>query len=489
MSTVEANFDGLVGPTHNYAGLSFGNVASTTNAARQSNPREAALQGLRKMKALADLGLAQGVLPPQERPHIPTLRKLGFSGSDAAILAKVREQAPTLLAAAASASAMWAANAATISPSADSADARVHFTPANLCSHLHRSIEAPTTARILKATFPERKYFTHHVPLPATPAFADEGAANHTRLCSDYGEPGLEVFVFGRGDPRRQEREPKNYPARQTREACAAIVRLHRLAPEQTLLAQQNPEAIDSGVFHNDVIAVGNREVLLYHEHAFVDASAMRAFVCTHFTGSRRPAFVEVRDAEVSVADAVSSYLFNSQLVCPPQTSTSDLGSPAVIPRPALRGEGRAAGGASGRVREETPRDRGVSGGMLLICARECEENPRVWERIQQIVADPANPVSGVCVFDLRQSMNNGGGPACLRLRVVLTASERAAVNAKSWITPKRFDELCAWVNKHYRDQLSLDDLADPELLDESRTALDRLTRLLDLGSIYEFQR
>ena len=447
MSTIEANFDGLVGPTHNYAGLSFGNVASTTNAARPSNPREAALQGLRKMKALADFGLAQGVLPPQERPHIPTLRKLGFSGSDAVILAKVREEAPAMLAASGSASAMWAANAATVSPSVDTADARVHFTPANLCSHLHRVIEAPATARILKATFPERKYFTHHAPLPATPAFADEGAANHTRLCSDYGEPGLELFVFGRGDPRRQEREPKNYPARQTREACAAIVRLHRLAPVQTLLAQQSPEAIDSGVFHNDVIAVGNREVLLYHEHAFVDASAMRAFVCTHLTGSRRPAFVEVRDAEVSVADAVSSYLFNSQLVCPP------------------------------------------GGGMLLICARECEENPRVWERIQQIVADPANPVSGVRVFDLRQSMNNGGGPACLRLRVVLTSPERAAVNAKSWITPKRFDELCAWVNKHYRDQLSLNDLADPTLLDESRTALDRLTRLLDLGSIYDFQR
>src|SRR5262249_55174550 len=160
------------------------------------------------------------------------------------------------------------------------------------------------------------------------------------------------------------------------------------------------------------VVAVGNREVLLYHERAFFDAAAMRAYVCTHFSGDRRPAFVEVRSSEVTVEDAVTSYLFNSQLVCPP-------GQP-----------------------------------MLLIVARECEENPRVWSRIQQIVADDANPIGGVRVFDLRQSMDNGGGPACLRLRVVLKAQERLAVNDRCWITPKRFEELSAWVSKHYRDKL-----------------------------------
>jgi succinylarginine dihydrolase len=323
----------------------------------------------------------------------------------------------------------------------------VHFTPANLSSHLHRSIEPQVTARVLKAVFPERKYFVHHAPLPATPDLADEGAANHTRLCSDHGEPGVELFVFGRGDPRRQEPEPKKFPARQTRGACAAIVRLHKLEPAQTLLAQQNPAVIDEGVFHNDVIAVGNREVLLYHERAFLDTAAVRAWVCTHLTGSRRPAFVEVRENEVSVSQAVSSYLFNSQLVCPPD------------------------------------------GGMLLVCAKECEEQPRVWQKIRQIVDDPANPISDVRVFDLRQSMNNGGGPACLRLRVVLSATERAAVNPKCWITPKRFDELTRWVEKHYRDRLEPGDLADPQLLDESRTALDRLTRILDLGSVYDFQK
>lgn len=452
MSAIEANFDGLVGPTHNYAGLSFGNVASTKNALRASNPREAALQGLRKMKALADLGLAQGVLPPHERPHIPTLRKLGFHGRDAEILAKAASEAPHLLAAACSASAMWTANAATVSPSADTGDGKVHFTPANLSSHLHRAIEAPVTARVLKAIFAERKYFVHHAPLPATPGFGDEGAANHTRLCSEYGGTGLELFVFGAGDERRGEPAPKKYPARQTRAACGAIVRLHRLDPDQTLLMQQHPDVIDHGAFHNDVVAVGNREVLLYHERAFLDPAAMRAYVCTHFSGDRRPAFVEVRGAEVTVDDAVSSYLFNSQLICPPDAH-------------------------------------GNADKMLLIVARECEENPRVWSRIQQIVDDKTNPIAGVRVFDLRQSMDNGGGPACLRLRVVLDQQERLAVNDRCWITPKRFEELCAWVEQHYRDKLELADLADPQLLDESRTALDRLTRILGLGSVYDFQR
>ena len=151
ITTIEANFDGLVGPTHNYAGLSAGNNASTSNAGGASNPKEAALQGLQKMKALQDLGLVQGVLPPQERPDLHTLRKLGFSGSDVQVLASAAKQAPLQLAACCSASSMWTANAATVSPSADCSDKRIHFTPANLNGMFHRSIEHETTGRSLKA--------------------------------------------------------------------------------------------------------------------------------------------------------------------------------------------------------------------------------------------------------------------------------------------------------------------------------------------------
>ncbi|MGQ0619820.1 MAG: N-succinylarginine dihydrolase [Panacagrimonas sp.] len=444
-AAIEANFDGLVGPTHSYAGLAKGNAASARHARKMSNPQAAAHQGLAKMRRLADLGLAQGVLPPQERPHMATLRALGFSGKDADILARARRDAPGLLAAVSSASAMWTANAATVSPAADTADGRIHFTPANLASHLHRSLEPATTARVLRATFPDSGHFVHHAPLPASPETADEGAANHTRLCAEHGLPGLELFVYGRGG--EEPALPTEEPARQSLAASEAVARLHGLDESRRWFAQQSPVAIDLGVFHNDVIAVGNREVLLHHEHAFVEPTAIRDWIKAGLEPLRTPVFIEVSDAEVSLAEAVSSYLFNSQLLSLP------------------------------------------GGGMLLACSQECRENPRVWRCIQNLIVDPRNPIHAVEVFDLRQSMNNGGGPACLRLRVVVDEPSRAAVNPRSWITPERHADLCAWVDRFYRDRLVLDDLADPQLLDESRTALDRLTQVLGLGSLYDFQR
>ncbi|WP_297351261.1 N-succinylarginine dihydrolase, partial [Paraburkholderia sp.] len=229
MQATEANFDGLVGPTHNYAGLSFGNVASQNNEKSVANPKAAAKQGLRKMKQLADLGFHQGVLPPQERPSMRLLRELGFSGDDATVIARVARDAPELLAAASSASAMWTANAATVSPSADTEDGRVHFTPANLCSKLHRAIEHESTRRTLRAIFADRDRFEVHEALPGTPALGDEGAANHTRFCAEYGTQGVEFFVYGRSEYRRGP-EPKRYPARQTFEASRAVAQRHGLA-------------------------------------------------------------------------------------------------------------------------------------------------------------------------------------------------------------------------------------------------------------------
>ena len=445
LTTVEANFDGLVGPTHHYAGLAFGNLASARNAEQPSNPRAAVRQGIAKMRALAAMGLAQGVLPPQERPHLPTLRALGFGGSDADMLGKAARQAPQLLSAASSASAMWTANAATVSPSADCADGRVHFTPANLVTHLHRAIEAPQTARILRSVFADPRHFAHHAPLPATPMLGDEGAANHTRFCSDYGDTGLELFVYGRD--ARDPGTATQLPARQTRLASEAVARLHGLNPARSFFARQHPAAIDAGAFHNDVIAVGNRELLLYHEQAFADAPALRAWLCTHLPGPHRPVFVEIGAAELTLAQAVDAYLFNSQLL-----TLAD-------------------------------------GSQRLIAAQECREIPAAWQAIQRLIADPHNPLSSVETFDLRQSMRNGGGPACLRLRVVLRPAERLAVTPGCWIDAARAAELEQWADAHYRDRLLPSELADPQLLDESRRALDRLSTLLGLGSVYDFQR
>lgn len=446
MQAREANFDGLVGPTHNYAGLSFGNVASQTNEKSIANPLAAAKQGLRKMKQLADLGFLQGVLPPQERPSLRLLRELGFSGSDAAVIARAAKDAPELLAAASSASAMWTANAATVSPSADTQDGRVHFTPANLTSKLHRAIEHEATRRTLQAIFADPARFAVHEALPGTPALGDEGAANHTRFCAQYGERGVEFFVYGRSEYRRGP-EPVRYPARQTFEASRAVAQRHGLSEEGTVYAQQSPEVVDAGVFHNDVIAVGNRQTLFCHERAFVDQSAvydqLRAQLLR--TGAQLNV-IEVPDARVSVSDAVTSYLFNSQLLTRPD------------------------------------------GRDVLVVPQECRENPRVAAYLDDLVSG-AGPIGEVLVFELRESMKNGGGPACLRLRVVLTEAEREAVSAGVWIDDALFARLDAWIGKHYRDRLAPADLADPHLLMESRTALDELTQILGLGSLYDFQR
>ena len=445
MKAQEANFDGLVGPTHSYSGLSFGNVASQSNAASVANPRSAAKQGLRKMKALADLGFLQGVLPPHERPSVRMLRSLGFTGSDHQIIVQAAAQAPELLAAASSASAMWAANAATISPSSDTPDARVHFTPANLSSKLHRAIEAPTTARMLRAVFANPHHFAFHEPLVGTPALGDEGAANHTRFCSSYGDAGIEFFVYGRSEYRGGP-QPARFPARQTHEASAAVARLHGLRAEATVFAQQHPDVIDAGVFHNDVIAVGNRDVLLCHETAFVDQQAvyaeLRDKMARHGALLR---IVEVPTSAVSVQDAVSSYLFNSQLL--------------------TRADGK----------------------NVLVVPKECRDNSRVAAYLDALTAQH-DVIDEVLMFDLRESMRNGGGPACLRLRVVLSDAECAAVNPLIWINDTRFAILDAWIDRHYRDRLTDADLADPALLDESRTALDELTGMLGLGSVYDFQ-
>ncbi|SFT47582.1 N-succinylarginine dihydrolase [Pseudomonas marincola] len=442
----EVNFDGLVGPTHNYGGLSYGNVASQSNSNVASSPKEAAKQGLAKMKALMEMGFKQGVLAPQERPDLNALRSLGFAGTDAQVIAKAAKEAMPLLVASCSASSMWTANACTVSPSADTADGRVHFTAANLNCKFHRSIEHPTTSRVLGAMFADSQHFAHHAALPAVGQFGDEGAANHTRFCKEYGAAGVEFFVYGRSAFDSRLPAPQNYPARQTLEASQAIARLHGLSESGVVYAQQTPAVIDQGVFHNDVIAVGNGEVLFHHQDAFLNSDAVMAELREKLArvGAEFHSVCVPRDA-VGVDDAVKSYLFNSQLLS--------------------RGDGS----------------------MLLIVPEECRNNSNVWNYLQQLTSSNG-PIRDVKVFDLKQSMQNGGGPACLRLRVALKENELAAVNQGVIMTPALYDTLTVWVDKHYRDRLTENDLADPNLLIECRTALDELTQILKLGSVYPFQ-
>lgn len=445
MKQFEVNFDGLVGPTHNYAGLSYGNVASLNNASAESSPKQAAKQGLKKMKALADLGMIQGVLAPQARPDVDALRRLGFSGSDANVLQQAAKQAPAIFQACCSASSMWTANAATVSPSADTADGTVHFTPANLTNKYHRSLEPQVTGNILKATFANPNHFSHHTHLPDNEHFGDEGAANHTRLCREYGEKGVELFVYGRYAFDKSKPAPVKFPARQTLEASQAVARLHGLSDENVVFIQQNPDLIDQGVFHNDVISVGNQNVLFYHEQAFLDTDKAFAEI-KHKYGAGELHFIKVTTEQVSVQDAIKSYLFNTQLITL------------------------------------------ANGEMAIIAPTDCEENPAVSAYLNELVT-LNTPIKHIRYHDVKQSMRNGGGPACLRLRVALNETELAAVNQSTMMNDAQFERLNNWVDKHYRDRLSVDDLRDVALLNESRTALDELTQLLKLGSVYPFQK
>lgn len=445
----EINFDGIIGPTHNFSGLSFGNTASMENAKKVSSPKKAALQGLEKMKLLADLGVKQAVLPPHERPHLPTLKALGFTGADRNIPGKAFKIAPELLFQLSSAAPMWVANAATITPSIDSMDSHVHFTPANLCTMFHRSIESETTSNILKAIFPNPLYFTHHAPLPTGEYFPDEGAANVSRFCKDPAGIGVHLFVFGKFTMGPNSTLPAKFPARQAYEASETIIRSHQMIQDRVILAQQHPNSIDMGVFHNDVISVSNKNLFLYHSKAFLHTKEVLGEIRSkleHFSDIS-PIFIEVPEDQIPVGMAVQTYLFNSQIVTNPD------------------------------------------GFMEMICPLECKKYDEVVHFLDNMEKDPANPIETIHYVDLRESMQNGGGPACLRNRVVLNQNEMSAMNPAVFLDDKLYKRLVDWVNQHYRDVLRIEDLADPQLVDECQSALNEITRILQLGNVYNFQK
>jgi succinylarginine dihydrolase len=410
----EINFDGIVGPTHNYAGLSLGNLASTANVGQLSRPRAAALEGIEKMRANLALGLAQGILLPHPRPDRDWLAALGT---------RIEDAEPRIAANAMSASAMWAANAATVSPSPDTADGKCHLTVANLRTMPHRSHEWPATLAQLSVAFRD-PVFTVHAPVP--PAFGDEGAANHMRLAASHDEPGIELFVYGVSGAA--------FPARQHVEACKAIARLHRLDPERILFVEQSQEAIAAGAFHNDVVAVANQRVLLAHEKAFAD----REFVlgeCERLFPELQ--LVEVSEKDVPLRDAIRSYLFNAQLVSP-------------------------------------------GGETTLIVPQESRETPSVWSWIERHLAGNG-PIRKVEIVDVRQSMANGGGPACLRLRVV---ADPGTIDPRFLVDEARLDTIAGLIERYWPEQIHSADIQDARLITDAERARASLLALLELSEL-----
>ena len=415
MALTEINFDGIVGPSHNYAGLSLGNLASTRNAGTVSGPRAAALEGIEKMRANLALGLAQGIFLPHPRPNRAWLAELGTT---------VEQAEPELAANAMSASAMWAANAATVSPAPDTADGKCHLTVANLRTMPHRSHEWPATLAQLALAFAGDE-FAVHGPIPA--AFGDEGAANHMRLAPQHGQPGVEIFVYGVSG--------RAFPARQHVEASMAVARLHRLDADRVIFVEQSEEAIAAGAFHNDVVAVANERVLFAHERAFADKGPLIA-ACERLVPGFE--YVEVAEAEVPLADAIRSYLFNAQLVTPPE------------------------------------------GEPTLIVPAEARDTPSVWRWIERQIAGNG-PIRRVEVVDVRQSMANGGGPACLRLRVV---ADPARVDPRFMVDEAKLERIAAVISREWPEQIEADDLQRPALLRKIEWARVSLLKELELAEL-----
>ena len=410
----EINFDGVVGPSHNYAGLSLGNLASAKNAGDVSRPRAAALQGLDKMRANLALGLVQGMFVPPPRPARAWLDALGTT---------VEGAEPGLAANAMSASAMWAANAATVSPAPDTTDGKCHLTVANLQTMPHRSHEGAATLAQLRLAFADAS-FAVHGPVPA---FGDEGAANHMRLSEAHGAPGIEIFVYGvTGGP---------FPARQHVEASKAVARLHRLDPARTMFVAQSEEAIAAGAFHNDVVAVANGPVLFAHEKAFADKTALLGALDGKVAGFE---YVEVAEADVPLADAIRAYLFNAQLVTPPD------------------------------------------GAMTLIAPTECRDTPSVRIWIERHLASNG-AIRRVDYVDVRQSMANGGGPACLRLRV---ACDPAVVDPRFLVDNAKLDRLAKVIEAHWPEEIAISKLQSAALVSQVERARAALLDALDLGAL-----
>lgn len=444
---VEINFDCLVGPTHHFGGLSLGNLASTSNKSRLSSPKKAALQGLKKMRFLAQRGFLQGILPPHERPHFKSLRNLGFTGGDEHILRSAYHEMPAIFSRLLSSSSMWAANAATISPSADSLDQKLHITPANLVTMLHRSIEPEFATAVFRHIFSDDNRFTVHDPLLHHDLFSDEGAANHNRLTPSHHKKGLQVFVYGK-EADLASQKSMLFPSRQSLLANSALIRRHNLDPNFALNIQQNPQAIDKGAFHNDVVCVANERVMFCHELAFANQQNILCEINTRYEKLYEEALtiIQVAQKDLSIDDAVKCYLFNSQLL-----TKSD-------------------------------------GSMLLFAPADCQTNAAAPAVIEGIVADK-NPINEVSYFDISESMANGGGPACLRLRIVLTDAELKAISPAVLFSEATFNELEKIIDTYYVDQLELHHFFDSHFLNDAKIALDKIAHVLGFGSIYEFQR
>jgi succinylarginine dihydrolase len=443
MNEIELQVDRIVGPLHHFGGLGLGNLASQRHAGQVSHPAAAAIEGLDKMRLVASLGVPQLILPPQQRPAFAFLRSLGFVGADADVLESAMRSSPQILSAACSSSAMWTANAATVTAASDTSDGRIKLTVANLTTSMHRSLEPMETLSQLVRMFESLSVIEQvdmFPPIDGGFAFRDEGAANHFRLVGRASREGriragLNVFVYGNDDPL-----PARYQPRQSRLACETIARRHGLNPTRTFHLKQHPEAIDAGAFHNDVVAMSHEDVLIHHERAFWRAESALEQISEVFhqmTGCVLHR-LSVPESVLSLRDAVSTYLFNSQIVTTP----------------------------------------GPESRRVLICPSQVRDHS-VAKKLVETWRNNDRLFDEVHFVQLQESMAGGGGPACLRLRIPID----------SRLVPK-LAPACMWseqtdyalrkvIESAYPKELRITDLAKPEWIDNSMQAVRRVQEVL----------
>jgi succinylarginine dihydrolase len=175
--------------------------------------------------------------------------------------------------------------------------------------------------------------------------------------------------------------------------------------------------------------------VLFAHEKAFADRDRV-ASECERLFPDVQ--LVEVPASEVPVADAVSSYLFNAQLVSPPDGETT------------------------------------------LIVPSEARETASVWSWLQRHVAGNG-PIRNLVVVDVRQSLANGGGPACLRLRV---AADPATVDPRFLVDEAKLDRIAAVIEQSWPAEIHSSELQDPKVVAAIESARASLYDSLDLAEL-----
>ncbi|RAP29346.1 succinylarginine dihydrolase [Candidatus Marinamargulisbacteria bacterium SCGC AG-414-C22] len=420
-------FDAVIGPTYHFGGLSFGNTHSMSHQQQRSYPKKTALEGLHKMQRVSQLGFKQYVLPPQPRQFLSLLKAFGLVGDSTTEIQQFYHDYPKQFSAIFSASAAWVANAFIATPSCDTASQRVHITPANLVSNDHRKLELCYTTQQLQQLFLDSDFFK--VNQAVKQSCPDEGAANMIRLGTLT--QGFYLFVY---NVSQQDPCHTRFPGRQSKEALSFIVKKHGINADRVCYLQQSFRAVDAGVFHNDVIAFGDQDVLVVHEHAYEDQSRMLGMLQDYYNRfyEKPLTIVEIAEKDLSLATAVTTYFFNSQFVKCPNDS------------------------------------------YVLICPDTCKEDASIQRVITLLSAQLQAPLQ-VTYVSVSESLQNGGGPACLRGFVALTDSERHAMNSVYEFTPQCAEKLISFVQSHYPTTLDCADLCDVGMIQECQDIVNQL--------------